>query len=215
MIRHSSSFFISLIIHTIVAIVLFYTYKTIVSFEDNKSQKVELKLCCIVEKKDLEKPVEKPSKILKPIPIKPKIIKKSVPLKEIVKKEEPVVEDIKTKEKVVIDNNQEIIQEQTTNEETVTPEAEYLDEHIKRITELLQENLYYPRSARKRGITGEVIVKFTLHTNASVDNIKTISSTSDILSRAAVRTIEDLSGEFPKPKKTLVLKVPIKYSLSR
>jgi protein TonB len=81
--------------------------------------------------------------------------------------------------------------------------------------QLLQENLYYPRRARKRGIIGEVLVKFKLSMDAKVYSIEVLSSKSDILSRAAIKTIEDLSGKFPKPNKELTLNVPINYTLTR
>ena len=46
-----------------------------------------------------------------------------------------------------------------------------------------------------------------------VYDIKIIKSKSDILSRAAMKTIMDLSGKFPKPQKRLTLHVPIGYEL--
>jgi len=91
----------------------------------------------------------------------------------------------------------------------------YIDQHLSKIVELLQENLYYPRRARKRGIEGKVTVRFTLEKNAEVKNIKIITADKDILARGAVRTLENLSGEFPKPDEKLILTVPINYYLSR
>ena len=94
-------------------------------------------------------------------------------------------------------------------------EQEYISEHIRKISQLLSENLYYPRSARKRNIQGAVIVKFTLSTSALAYNIEIVSSKNEILSRAAIKTIEDLSGSFPRPSEELVLHVPITYKLSK
>jgi len=90
-----------------------------------------------------------------------------------------------------------------------------MDKHIKKIVELLSDNLYYPRSASKRGVVGEVVVKFTLLKNSTVNSIIIVSSKSDILSRAAIQTIEELSGKFPKPIENLTLHVPINYNLRR
>lgn len=106
----------------------------------------------------------------------------------------------------------------TTEEETistpqVTFEEKYMEENLAKIVELLQENLYYPRRARKRGNEGEVIVSFKLSVDAEVTDVMVISSTSDVLSRGAIKTIENLSYKFPKPKKNLDLKVPIIYKL--
>ena len=86
---------------------------------------------------------------------------------------------------------------------------------IAKIVKLLQDNLYYPRSARKRGAVGEVVVKFKLLKDATVEYVEIVSSKSAILSRAAKKTIMNLSGEFPKPKEELIIKIPINYSLKR
>jgi protein TonB len=58
-----------------------------------------------------------------------------------------------------------------------------------------------------------VVVKFTLQKDAQVTDIKIISSQNDILSRGARKTLENLSGEFPRPEEALTLTVPISYSL--
>jgi protein TonB len=92
-------------------------------------------------------------------------------------------------------------------------EERYLLEHIRQIALLLRENLYYPRIARKRGITGDVTVAFELLTNGEVRNVAVITQAHPILNRAAVTTIERLSGEFPKPDEPLTLQVPINYRL--
>jgi protein TonB len=92
-------------------------------------------------------------------------------------------------------------------------EESYKNDNLQKIVQLLSENLYYPRRARKRAIEGEVLVRFTLMPDASVDEIEIISSANSILSRGAIKTLQNLSGEFPKPPTALVLTVPIKYYL--
>jgi len=90
---------------------------------------------------------------------------------------------------------------------------EYIEDNIVRIVKLLQDNLYYPRRARKRGVTGEVMVKFTIGADSKVRDVEVLKANKEILSRAAVKTIQDLSGEFPKPKEELTISVPIVYLL--
>ncbi|EDZ61547.1 siderophore-mediated iron transport protein TonB [Sulfurimonas gotlandica GD1] len=197
----------------------------------------------IVEKpavKPAPKPAPKPK--LKPIPkeltkpkFKPKpIVKKIEIVKEVpvvmpeLIKEESVVEVVKEEiaEEKPVEATQivqeQIIEEQIVQEESIVEgleakqvrlEQEYMQEHIAKIIQLLQDNLYYPRRARKRGTVGEVMVKFTLSTDAVAHSIKVVSSNSEILSRAAIKTIEELSGKFPKPSEVLILHVPINYSL--
>jgi len=92
---------------------------------------------------------------------------------------------------------------------------EYISSHIQEISKLLRENLYYPRSARKRGIQGKVTVQFTLSKNAEVSNIIILESKNETLSRSAIKTIQNISDKFPKPPENLILNVPINYSLNR
>jgi len=219
-------------IHLVLLMLVFYSWKKMPSFEEEKIQEnISVKLCCVVEKKPEVKVMQKPT------PLRKEEIKKVVP-KEVVKKvivikkEVPqlVAPVVKEKVELVLEQKKEEVQEavkesQATEAESdqkeiphakeVTIAQEYVNEHIKRLVRLLQENLYYPRSARKRGIEGSVTVRFVLKKDATVDSIEVLSSNSEILSRAAVQTIENLSGKFPRPKEELVLNVPIKYDLKR
>lgn len=229
MIRHTPSFFISIIVHSLLIGVFFYTYTYITSLPSDKTdEKICLKLECISPAhKEHTKVKAKPKKTT-PKEIKQKIqnpkveniVKKIVPkplsvpvvkeeLKDLEEPQKLYIEPIK--EEIVAD--EELIQAQSQEEKAIAQEKEYMDENIKKIVKLLSQNLYYPRSARKRGIIGEVVVKFSLATDSTVSSIEVISSKNEILSRAAIKTIEDLSGEFPKPGEKLTLHVPIKYEL--
>ncbi|MBN2817064.1 MAG: TonB family protein [Campylobacterales bacterium] len=107
------------------------------------------------------------------------------------------------------------IEEKKLTQPRKTAQELYIDENLAEITKLLQEHLYYPRSARKRGIEGEVLVKFFLSKSAEVKGIEVLSSQHSILSKGAIETIESLSGVFPMPKEALELTIPINYSLKR
>ena len=82
------------------------------------------------------------------------------------------------------------------------------------IAQLIQENLYYPRRARKRGIQGEVVVQFILTKNATISCIKILSSTHGILSKASLETLNNIANKLPKPNKNITLTIPIQYVLS-
>jgi TonB family protein len=58
-----------------------------------------------------------------------------------------------------------------------------------------------------------VTVAFELLTNGEVRNVAVVAQAHPILNRAAVTTIERLSGEFPRPEEPLTLQVPINYRL--
>ena len=183
------------------------------------------------------KPKPKPKKVIKPKPkpkpkpkktIKPKKVQKKLPPPKPMPLEIPIIkEEIKpqTVEKVVEKEptkEPETVYEEVYEEpeEILTPEMieaqmtqEYMDENIAKIIKLLSENLYYPRSARRRGIVGEVIVRFKIDLKGNASQISINTSDSDILSRAAIKTIESISGDFPKPKKEMIINVPINYTL--
>ena len=230
MVRHSNSFFISVLVHGVIIGVLFYSYKYVATaFSETKAEKtVCIKLCCVVEsevpksqevkkKQVQEKPKNKP---LKKVQKEKK--KEVVPVekKPLTIEEESLVEEV-TQEILEVAPVSELAIEETEATEAVesaqtkkeTPQEKYVDENIQKIIELLQDNLYYPRQARKRGIEGEVLVSFYLSVNADISRVKVISAESAILSRAAIETIENLSGKFPAPIENLTLTIPITYSL--
>ena len=117
-----------------------------------------------------------------------------------------------------LNTSKEIIQIQETQESSDTKAKrlakEYVDKNLIKIRELINNSLYYPKSARRRGIVGKVELKFEISTEGEVYNIEIVSSKSDILSRAATKTIQKLSGKFPKPTQKLNISVPIVYKLN-
>ncbi|WP_049765261.1 energy transducer TonB [Sulfurimonas autotrophica] len=181
----------------------------------------------VQKSKPLHKKIVKKPVIHKKAPAKkPKRVKKKVPLKKEIKKEEPKViekpiEPIKSVEPAEqppqIEKKTEVVANKIVANEIpqkkMSDEEQYLENNLAKISQLIKENLYYPRMARKRGIQGSVTVRFMLLKDATVTQITTISSNSGILTRAAIKTIAELSGKFPKPKTDLMLTVPIQYSL--
>lgn len=207
-------------------------------FEEEKIQEnVCVKLSCVVEKKPEVKVVQKPTplpkkEIKKAVPKEVIVVKKELPRLSVPVEEVEILQELE-KEKEEVEKAEAVEESQATktdlqkvaateaeSEQKENPHAkeviiaqEYVNEHLKQLVRLLQENLYYPRSARRRGIEGSVTVRFVLKKDATVHSIEVLLSSSETLSRAAVKTIENLSGKFPKPQKELSLSVPIKYDL--
>jgi len=239
--KHSLSFFISIFIHLFLAVLVLFVYKKVHTKEPLiKEHKISINLTTLqtkkVERKSLHKEVikkpyksEKKSQVTKKkIPIKHKIQKqpkkkvepRKKVLHKIVKKQERKYEkkslhvqshQVKTKEKI----NKKEMQNLQPLPPVKTLQEEYIEEHLLTIQKLIRENLYYPRRARKKGIEGRVALSFTILEDGSVQKIKIRESDYDILSRAAQRTIEELSGRFPKPKEPLKVSLPIMYNLKR
>lgn len=243
MTRRNNSLFISLLIHSLLIILIFYITKSYFKVEE-KGQKIAITISKVEfakeaeeievirenltkakEKKEIKekvKEVVKEEKILKK-PVEKKIEKEII--KEILK-EEKIEKFVEIKNKVTEENQTtpqiKKIDKNSEEAEKIAPtkviepsiiEEKYSEINKDKILELLRENLYYPMSARKRGITAEVKISFTLDIDAKVYDLHVVESKSNILSRAAIKTIEELSGKFPKPKKKITLTIPINYNL--
>jgi len=235
MIRHSSSFLISLFLHIALFLLLLFMYHSIPhSLHIHKEHRRLIKLSNIIFEKNTPK-VQTKKLITKKVVKKIKTIKKVKKIKQIYKYHHKVritkkvhkvkkVYRLKHINKIVVNkksiDNKKLIQniEKKVDKQIILTKnikQEFIDKYMLKIEQLLKDNLYYPRSARKRGIEGRVLVHFILHKDATVTNTSAISSNSAILSRAAIKTINELSGKFPKPSEQMTLDVPINYSLVR
>ena len=233
MIRYSNSFIFSIFIHIAIFIALFFSYQQLKP--GVKKQKVETLLCV--------KLLVMPEKVVRPISHKIKThkvkqvevkqvevkqvqnsVKKRVVKKQIIIKKNIIVSE-NTIKKIPPQKKQEVIPKKTKEispkvvkvikviKVQVAPEKEYIDENIAKIIALLKDNLYYPRRARKRGIQGEVLVRFTLSSKAEISNIEVLSSSSEVLSRGAIQTINNVNNILPKPKQEITFDTPISYTL--
>ncbi|OHE20768.1 MAG: hypothetical protein A2540_09385 [Sulfurimonas sp. RIFOXYD2_FULL_37_8] len=221
---------------------LFFTWNRYDALKKEEETKVCLKLCnveispVVSEIKEPQKAQdtieEKPKKLEEPKKIVQKKVKKAdtKPVVKPLQKEESEIKQTQSDQEImsqeIPDAKESIVKESVTKKEHFKaqkeepplkqeiPEDEYIKVNTQKIAQLIQENLSYPISARRKGITGLVVVKFCLSVDAKVSNIKVVESSSEVLSRAAIKTIEDLSGKLPKPNKEVNLNVPINYSLN-
>lgn len=177
----------------------------------------------VVSKKDIKPEPIPEDEVVKSVPVtqvEPEVIKPAAVVKapDTIEQEAqeavPLPEAIESTQDETSDNTRERTGKDLSKQSSAPQIDEaYLQEHMALIARLLQENLYYPRSARKRGITGEVVVAFRLKQNGEASAIEVRSGAKAMLNRAAITTIERLSGEFPRPQQPLVLQVPIQYRL--
>jgi len=178
----------------------------------------------ISKKEEVKKIIHKPVK--KTLEVKKEYkVKKLKEIKKVKSKEKKVVtKTLKTQKKQSVENPKPIKKVITRSIKKEIPKVInipkqkstseiYIDKNLEIIKKLLQDNLYYPRRARKRGIEGDVTVHFKILKSAEVTDIEVLSSKSSILSRGAVKTLEDLSFEFPKPLEDMSITIPIRYRL--
>lgn len=143
-----------------------------------------------IEKKKIEKPIEK--KLVKKEPIKTK-----EPIKEIVQHNPKAeIKDIKPIEKKIVIDERKV----------------YLDKHLAQIRNLINQNVKYPKRARKLSIEGIVIAKFKINENGQIENI-TIIEGHKFLQKATIEAIQEASKSFPKTNKSIEIQIPIEYKL--
>ncbi|MDD2905082.1 MAG: TonB family protein [Sulfurimonas sp.] len=233
--RHTHSILISIFIHSIVFIALLYSFSSVLKVQTQEEQKFCLHLCAVQprvavnEVKKIQEEKVEPSKTIEIPKEIPKVKTQLTPaIKKVEVKDAPVQKEEtapnppaqSTQTDEANTQTQPLVTRENPSEKEPAPviikeEDAYLQEHLALIKQLLEENLYYPRSARKRGITGEVIVKFKLMRDARVEYIKVVKSPNDILSRGTIETIENIASKFPKPENDLILTVPIFYDLNK
>jgi protein TonB len=244
MIRHTTSFTFSLLVHLLIGALLLFGFSEQKVQPPYENPSIRISLAQIKVQKPLQSTPKK-QEIQKSEPIEPpKVLpQKSVPipnkalpiLKEepktapsrpqaIQKEPEPLSQDEvfqevarehniqETNQSAVIENKA-LLEQENVQHAKETQSDIYMQMHIKEIVALLREHLYYPRSARKRMIQGEVTVRFRLGKDARVHEIEVVASEHEVLSRAAVKTLQELEGKFPKPQEEIVLSVPIDFRL--
>lgn len=85
-----------------------------------------------------------------------------------------------------------------------------------RIRAMIESSLTYPSIARKLRLEGTVIVSFILKPDGLVERAEILTSSgSNLLDTKAIQTVLALSGEYPSPVKTVYLKIPIAFSLTK
>ena len=231
-----NSFLISFFIHLLLLVLVFVVYKSITpSKKEQIRVPIKLSQCMVSNStcKAKESLKEEPKKVEKEFKSQPiqKSIKEQPKLPQEQKSspvqnssvppmiEEKTLKDV-PKEQVAV--TQKTLQKPPQSEiKNTTPKEqapkstgqEYMKTNISAIIAMLHENFYYPSNARKRGIQGEVVVKFTLCKNREIKDIKVSKDAPEILSKAAINTIESLNQKLPAPAEELVLELPIDYKL--
>ncbi|QFR49465.1 TonB family protein [Sulfurimonas lithotrophica] len=230
--RYFSSFVISLFVYVSLfagAVVFFNKNDT---FSDKEIKKPNVVTVCMVApqpkliKEPIKKKIVKKKKVVKKKkPIKKKIIKKELPKPSQSLKKEEIIKEKIVKEEVV---KEQVAMEQPEIKKTqqvVAKEKPYINpDEIKAkqnlfFTELrnkINKNKSYPRRARRRGIEGNVEVKFFLQSDGSVKSIEFVSG-KNIFKKSVIEAIEN---SFPvEVDKTLFsfpkeFKISIEYILS-
>ena len=168
--------------------------------EPKKEKKVEKKIVKKVEKKVVKKEIVQAKKELLPKEIEKETPKEEEPQEVAKKQEEQTNTPSETKpnvQKVVNTNVQK-----TVDEDMVKAKQ---DRFIAHLVERINSNKSYPMAARRRGIEGDVEVKFHVFSDGTVRYIKMVSgkkifrhSTLEAISKSFPIDIDKTLFNFPK-----------------
>lgn len=218
--RYLSAFSLTFFLYALCMGAFIYTLEPFKQLRVKPTNKMALNSISVIQqkaivkqKKPKTKVKKKPKKVLKR---KPKIIK---PLKpKIVKVQKKTVKPIKVPSKIIptktVEKEEPKQQQKLVRKSLSKPyKQSYLQEHLERIIALIQKNMQYPKRAKRFNVQGEVLIEFVLHKNGEVKDFVTIKG-HRLLKKSAIKAIKEASKQFPKVKKTLKLRVPIRYKLT-
>ena len=149
-------------------------------------------------------------------PLGEEIPPKESPKREKVAKAPPVEPVPKTPESAPrdLDNAASLQKEDRHMEEEENYQERYREENLSVVREAIISYLSYPPIARRMGWEGTVIVRFTLLPNGSLAECGIEKGSGHkVLDMSALRAVELAHKNFPRPKKSVTLLVPIVYKL--
>ena len=89
----------------------------------------------------------------------------------------------------------------------------YMKEQFEYIKKLIEKSITYPPRAKRMGLTGRVLVTFSILENGYISNEKIVNSSGyDLLDENVLETVRRVQP-FPKPPVKAELKIPITYRL--
>lgn len=180
------------------------------SIQEEIKEKIEEEKIVEIPKPEIKKELKKETKekVIKKVQKKEIVEKKQIKDSENPKKETIVKEQIVQKHI----QSEEIVKNQINDLPKVDDKKVYLDKHLAQIRKLINQNIKYPKRARKLSIEGIVVVKFKINENGSIENI-TILEGHKFLQNATIEAIQEASKSFPKTNKRIEIQIPIEYKL--
>lgn len=228
--RYLSSFIITTFIYVslIAGTVVFISQDN--TFSDKKMDKPNvISVNMISQPKTPNKPikknvVEKKKKILKKKPVKKKVVKKVIkkeilpkkiepkPVEEIVKKD--IEEDVLEEDPIVQDSSNTEVKQHViaTKKQKVNLDEIRAKQNLffTKIRNKIDQNKIYPRSARRRGLEGDVEVSFNLCSDGDVKDIEFISG-NKVFKKSIIKAIEN---SFPVEVDKSLFTFPKQFTIS-
>lgn len=102
-----------------------------------------------------------------------------------------------------------------TTKEAFATDQSIINAYLNKVRLTLQKNLRYPSAARRRNISGTVLISFQVKNDGSLFNPRIKKDPDRFLSKAALELVERISIPLPPAgwQETFVIEIPLKYSL--
>ena len=234
--KYFIAFIISISIHLLVYFMFIANNNTLQENKSHISNKekisnikyIQLQPKIIAKKKTpkAKKTISKPKPKLKPKVIKPKakIIKQKPKSKPIAIKKEKIVKQIQKKEvqkkpvKQKLDRKtQKLINLYGEDFDKFDKQTKlFLIKNIKDIGKITQRFLSYPQLSAQAGQEGVNIIEFVLHPNGSIKDVMVSKSSGYfMLDDNTMDTVYEAYEDYPRPKKPTLIKIFVKYGLTR
>lgn len=220
--RETSSFFLTALIVALIALVCGDFYKSTHHFSQKGNAPITLKIL-----PKMQKPTTQPQPLKKPQPkvtkaTQPKKVSKPTTQKQI--KQENIPQKAQATQTTQEIQKQEITQSKDTQKpqesETSTESQESIEliasvqgEHFElyeRVHSALLKNVFYPKRARYKRLSGIVILEFVLEKNGEISQERVIQSSGyALLDESALKALSNT--QFPTTPKRYRFRVPLRY----
>lgn len=215
--RTTTALLLSLMVH-LAGLMTFYVWTD--EKQTPKSERISLRMSALqvhqgepkdsapqeIVKNVMQEPIFTSSPDTKPLPKKREKIASKTPTPSLVKEVRELSESNAT-------SFAEERPEKTSTVETSEMEPvkqTYVALYGNVIRQMIEKNKEYPEIARKRALSDNVDVSFTLTTQGEIEELKA-SSKYKILSNSAIETIHKAKVFFPRPTENVTIKIPIIY----
>lgn len=203
---------ISFVVHALVILIAMSIVNS--NSPVNKPLIIDLGLNYNASKNSSQKPVSKPQQT--PLPRQTSV--SDIQASEI--NNTVNASDISQNKNTLLNNSQKApvtessIDSAVNSSKSYAVEDGYVKVNFTYIRDIIQKNIVYPHTARKRGLEGKVIVSFIVCADGEAQDIViTESSGFEILDKSAVEAVRKASP-FPKASVKAALRIPVVYKLN-
>ena len=227
--RYLNSFIITSIIYLIATFLLFFAFADVIIKPEPKEVKIALNEINFVE----EKPsLPTPTEVSQPIQEEVKtIVERNANKPKFEKKHEIVKHEHKKnhKKELFVEKNEPSLENNTAQTTPISTPTKHTNEkevenleatYLAKLTNLIEKNKNYPKTAKRLNQTGKVHVTFMITKDGKIKNCKILKGSEfESLDQAALEILLNIANFEPIPnelnKESWEITVPIVYQIAR